>query len=511
MMVAASVQNGQPATSRIPAWKRLGLELKFAKELDEEPAAHDGALLHSLKRSVDDRSHISNLKERSENRVTKKRRIDPPLSSVTLNGSTAPTSKSSMRSSSPILRKKVSFSDGTKLQDGDSSKTLISDWEEKNAFIEQQLLISEKIDSDRAEAAAKLRSEGERLVEKPPAPVPHKSVDALHYLDQYHSSRSKWKFNKNRDIWILKHILSSDIPRSYDVILAAYVRGLQSERTRSRLVDECNQALQHDESYLSSTTNQEQDMEDPARQRAYEEDAVRRFKRNLEESMDEEDRNAQEQDPEFQQWLSRRKRAELLLWAMNVAPSASSSNTPPSTNGQVQSEQHSSAGAPKMNGILSNKYTKKPTNRKNRTSVVEDSTSSEDDSDGSDDEEASDSDNNSDQGNATSSSHDSSDASTDVQDENGSSEVDDSSSSDDQSSKTASSLSRERQPSAITISSDSSDTTMRPRSTTSATSATSATSNRTSDRSGDEDGTSSDGGSPDSEDDSEDASQSSDD
>ena len=509
-MVAASVQNGQPTTSRIPAWKRIGLELKFAKELDVEPTAHNGAVSHSLKRSVDDTSHISNNEERSENRVTKKRRIDPPLSSVTLNGNAARSSKSSMRSSGPVLRKKVSFSDGTKLQDGDSSKTLISDWEEKNDFIEQQLLISERIDSDRAEAAAKLRSEGERLVEKPAVPTPNKSVDALQYLDQYHSSRSGWKFNKNRDIWILKHILSSDIPRSYDIILAAYVHGLQSERTRSRLVDECKQSLQQDESYQSSHTNQDQEMEDPARQRAYEEDAIRRFKRTLVESMDEEDRNAQEQDPEYQLWLSRRKRAELLLWAVNVTPSTSSSNTPSSTNGQVQSEQRSSASVPKMNGILNNGHAKKHTNRKNRTSVVEDSTSSEDDSDENNDEKTSDSDNDSDQGNGTSSSNDSSEASTEVEDESGSSGADDSSSSDDQCSRTASSSSRARQPSAISISSDSSGTAMRPRSTISDSSARSRTLD-TSSASSDEDDSSADGKSTSSGENSEDVSESSDD
>lgn len=71
-----------------------------------------------------------------------------------------------------------------------------------------------------------------------------KSKDALDYLDQYQSSRSTWKFNKNREVWLLKHALSkSDIPSSYESALFEYLSGMKSENARARLIDQCHDCI----------------------------------------------------------------------------------------------------------------------------------------------------------------------------------------------------------------------------------------------------------------------------
>jgi hypothetical protein len=212
-----------------------------------------------------------------------------------------------------------------------------------------------------------------------PSDTPRKSKDALEYLNSYCRSRRSWKFNKNREVWILRHILSSDdIPTSFNIALASYVHGLGSKQARLRLLNQCQEALDKEvpeEPSRDETGSDSGHMEDPDRRKAYHDDAVKRFKRSLEDHLDHEQRKADEDDPDYQRWLSRRKRAELLLWA--VTPSTLGTEGARGSSQEVRSEPHSSTSAKSINGVLPSGHISK---KKNRTVVVEISSSSEDES-----------------------------------------------------------------------------------------------------------------------------------
>jgi len=393
-MAVPPVHNTATGTSnssmpdRIPAWKRLGLKLKNAKETQGGTIAPtNGASPQELKRSLSGTHLVLDPEPRESwvEPVTKRRRLGSDTTeSARSNGSLNRTSNIFSTAQSAKLRKKVSFTAETKLEDG--GKELITDWEHDDyAYYEQKAA-----DND-AKEALRVASDAQNKPHKPsthpqkPSDTPRKSKDALEYLDSYCRSRRSWKFNKNREVWILRHILSSDdIPTSFNIALASYVHGLGSKQARLRLLNQCQEALDKEvpeEPSRNETGSDSGHMEDPNRRKAYHDDAVKRFKRSLENHLDHEQRKADEDDPDYQRWLSRRRRAELLLWA--VTPS------PPSTEGvcgssqDVRSEPHTSTSAKLANGVLpSGRIPKK----KNRTAVVEVSSSSEDESGSSNDD-----------------------------------------------------------------------------------------------------------------------------
>ena len=390
-MVAPPVYNASnsPSSSspqeRIPAWKRLGLKLRNAEDTKGNISSTNGVMPSTLKRSSPD-VHLTQRVERSlAEPLAKRRRVESlKTESTQSNGGLARTSHILPKDQNNRLKKKVSFTAETKLEDG--GKELITAWEQDDyAYYEQKAADNDAKEALRVASAAQNKLERSNIHSKGPSDSQRKSKDAFHYLNLYHRSRSSWKFNKNREVWILRHILSTDdIPTSFNIALASYVHGLGSSQARSRLLGQCQQALGEGQ---EKPTGDEPDsdsahMEDPDRRKAYHDDAVRRFKRSLEDHLDDEQRKADEDDPEYQRWLSRRRRAELLLWA--VTPSSSNMGGASTSSQKVKSEPHSSTSAKSVNGVLPNRHLSK---KKNRTAVVELSSSSEDESGGSDEEE----------------------------------------------------------------------------------------------------------------------------
>lgn len=191
--------------THVPAWKRLGLKLKYAKEENDaaQPNRH---------------ARFGN----GDEPPSKKRRTNAEDTSParTTNGSSDVASLTPSRSEKP--KKQVSFSSDTKTTDGDSAISIIP---------------SEVVEEVFQQADSKKKSKKQKL---PTQPSTVKSQGTLEYLVQFYTSNSTWKFNKNREVWILKHALStSDIPPSYNLMLAQYIHGLKSPNTRDRLRLEC--------------------------------------------------------------------------------------------------------------------------------------------------------------------------------------------------------------------------------------------------------------------------------
>jgi WKF domain len=387
----SSVSNTTP--QRIPAWKKLGLKLKFAKENADQPQQLQSPRPTNKKRSLakgsQEKSEIS-IVEPSQKRPRLDSSEPSPKNSL---GADVKVLSPSLRRSSSGIKKSVSFTSETKLEDGDSSKSLIAGWE---AQFDQP-----SIHPIQVEETQQKKEKRPKQKKSKPVSSQNKPNTALEYLTQFRDSRDTWKFKKTRETWILKHLFSvNNIPSDYDIALSDYLQGLKSSVARARIRKEAEDIVQKDLEqpleYNNPTTNHDDsnkaerdqdDMEDPNRRRAYYEDSVKRYKRKLEQHLD-------KVDEEELKWISperlaKRRRAEIMLWAINVTPPVSE-NAQSTDRSFFRESARADKNTAVRNGILPNNAPKK---RKNRTSVIEISSSSEsenstDSSSESDDHEA---------------------------------------------------------------------------------------------------------------------------
>lgn len=390
MMAALISSDGHSAPDavtpgRVPAWKKLGLKLKFANEHTDQPTQPDDSSPANRKRLRDEDSRQFPDAKAIEHVLRKQPRLDsakpqPTKSNVTDVKVLFP----SLKRDSNGIRKSVSFTSDTKVEDGDSAKSLIADWE---AQYDQPFLSANL--SQHAEPSKKVHQEKVPKLRKSKAsPAPKKPHAALEYLTQFCQSKQTWKFNKNKEIWLLKHLFSiGDIPSNYDTSLSQYLQGLRSATTRSRIQQEAEEIVQVDreqqveytllidsEDGANKIKEVPAEMEDPERRRVYFEDSIRRYKRKLEHHHD-------EVVEEELSWISperlaKRRRAEITLWAIGATPSSEEATQ---TNDATLSEERASrdGSSARVNGVQKDNPPKK---RKNRTSVIELSSSSEDES-----------------------------------------------------------------------------------------------------------------------------------
>jgi hypothetical protein len=257
---------------RVPAWKRLGLKLKYAQDINTATSP----LPIPQRATPNGIPATANLNGQANGRAvtpppSKKRRLDEHASTPADDAPDGLKRSSSLKSSRPNVRKSVSFTPETKEDDGESANFMQDKWDQQaqddqiNEFLARE--------AENAEAALKLQTSAVEpgdesslltAVKKPkrekkdkrpaeqatlnvtshPAKSTGKSKDALDYLEQYQSSRSTWKFNKNREVWLLKHILSkSDIPSPYESALSEYLSGMKSENAKARLIEQCHDCI----------------------------------------------------------------------------------------------------------------------------------------------------------------------------------------------------------------------------------------------------------------------------
>lgn len=320
--------------SRIPAWKRLGLKLKYANERSEKQRDGDAATTH--RQAVHEL--VREPREVSLEPPRKKRKPDTPS-----NGNRhheldqrLPTSTSANGSNlREAHSKKVSFSDDTKPADkGVNGASTDHDPTEHPA----------------STTAKKTKKKSNKKTQQPS----QKLSTALEYLSQYHSARSNWKFNKNREIWILKHCFSeSNIPRDYDIALAKYMHGLQGIGARERLKTQCTDLLREEDSFPM------QDGTDESSKPGQVEQYAERLKHELNTT------SAQDLEPDdggieeagYQTWIRKQSRARIMLWALGI-------DKPFASNGKGSND-------------VTNATKSKAKKRKNRTAVVEYDSSSD--------------------------------------------------------------------------------------------------------------------------------------
>ena len=341
----------EPIVPHVPAWKRLGLKLKYAKDTPED-VIRTGSSVTSLKKRGPSESALS--AECTPAKKAKKLVLTPTEQQKRKDGTPIETSIRHQEQQTPQLpaatprftkRKSVAFTPETKTEDGDSVKQLYHTW------LAEQKAEDQSFTPDHAGQALKLASPSPRPpANDPPAkkakkpkkentknPAPPQpsattsssSHTSLDYLTLYHTSRPTWKFNKSKQTHLLKHLFDPlRIPPSHDPPISSYLAGLQGASARARIRDIASTAIKadDDDDLLSANPNPEtetetktktktQDMEDPALRREYYLHALKRYKAQLKGlEHDREDRE-RDLDPAWRLRLLKRKRAEMVLWA----------------------------------------------------------------------------------------------------------------------------------------------------------------------------------------------------
>lgn len=243
-----------------PAWRRLGLKLKYAKDQPDTVNVL-GAGRTSTAENGEERPHkrqrTNKLGSEDSHHVDLTR--NSALISESSNFQTSPQVSGQATETAvpntPKRRKSVTFSTDTKASDGDTRITIdfpagspgSTPYKASNSrdTVQSALATTNAATQDTAEKGArrtkKKKVPSAKKLSRQHSNVKAKPDSALPYLAQHRTERSSWKFNKNRDVWIVSHALdTSAIPTSHILALAGYVQGLpMNAGSRQRLVREC--------------------------------------------------------------------------------------------------------------------------------------------------------------------------------------------------------------------------------------------------------------------------------
>ena len=266
---------------RIPAWKRLGLKLKNASDIPASNSPQEIFISKRKRPAGAEEVPSKKLKQISKTVAAQVSSTDNPVTP------------------SLVRKKSVTFTPETKAEDGDSIKQLFNAWvaEQKSqdpsfplessnqAFdIPNPTRIEEEIGTalDEAERRVQRVKKPTKSPDKPKRKTfantekPSKAAKQvkptsrpfLDYLRQYSESREKWKFNKNHQTHLLKHIFDVDaIPSDHAHLIYKYVKGLQGG-VRTRLRSEALEVKIKDQE--ESVRGFPEDMADPEkRQKEY--------------------------------------------------------------------------------------------------------------------------------------------------------------------------------------------------------------------------------------------------
>jgi hypothetical protein len=252
-MPSATIPSTVNAQTRIPAWKRLGLKLK--SQSTSEPESDSLKQIETSKRKTPD-----TIDERPTKKFKKSKQL--------------PVQSEEEPITPQLVRKKsVTFTPETKAEDGDSIKQLFNSWvaeqeEQDPSFqlrasnpvfqtpvpskVEEQVDPSldekerkvKRVKNPKEKKATTTKSKKQSKIAKT---APASSRPFLQYLRQYSESRTTWKFNKNHQTHLLKHIFNLEvIPSDHAHFIYEYVRGLQGG-VRTRLRDKALEAKVKDE------------------------------------------------------------------------------------------------------------------------------------------------------------------------------------------------------------------------------------------------------------------------
>ena len=344
-----------PVPEHIPAWKKLGLKLKFAKEKpdDDSNESRKEEKSDERKRKRTDNKHEISAETTSTDKPAKRAKksksrengneIIAASDSKSINGTQGEDSPSVERSNTPSSkRKSVSFTPETKTQDGEGIKQVYKTWVDRqrandpsfdpsniNPALRLQLKSVEPPTTNSHDPIKKSKKEKHRRkreVTRTSNVTPSSVTDsALTYLTAHHKSPESWKFSKPHQNHLLKHLFSfTHIPSTYDPALLNYFRDLQGS-ARSRIRQQALTVRENDLKWLESEPtgsdimDHETDAQCITRRKRDFDAAVARIKQQLRDREDEREKREWEllgDKDEWERHVRKRRRAELLLWCV---------------------------------------------------------------------------------------------------------------------------------------------------------------------------------------------------
>lgn len=371
--------------THVPAWKRLGLKLKYVSEdvgenatatatattaaaaaaavpadsIEETKGTDADKKKDKKKRKKNesedgDGSHAAAATGTEETGNNKKRRLENGVAAGVSPGEGKHDQKQKLQEDNAAAtpqRKSVSFTPDTKDGEGDGkTQTQSGDKEQQNGDEEEMDEEERKKEEIRQKKREKKRKKRQEAKARQQAAQSNNSNAAtsvddspiLSYLTHFYEDRSSWKFQKNRESHLLKHALSLErVPKRFNTPLLVYLQGLRSEGARQRLREAAEEVISTDgDQWTLGVTNIENDGDGngeseqndsslPASGTSGEKyrEAVEAFRAKLTAGdKDLENGSTLEgADADTQKRLERRQRAELILWAINGKLGSSSS------------------------------------------------------------------------------------------------------------------------------------------------------------------------------------------
>ncbi|KAI6817678.1 hypothetical protein KC332_g11416 [Hortaea werneckii] len=279
----------------VPAWKRLGLKLKYAKD-DAEPSGQAPAeTIHSPLGSNNKRQSTFHPDE-TTSKPSKKQKVFKE-NGQTLSEANLKDDKSHSPSHPKVKnasvdrkatkgkhqtfdsededpaeddvrgrprkashRKSVTFTADTKAHDAESdsdgeaaeeekeesSETPQATAPEQPASPDNKLSKKEKkrLKQQQKSSAASEGKNGDDRTTHVKKPKHQGTAEYVEYILQFYNEKTNWKFNKNKQTELLKHLFNPwRIPAQYDDALVAYIEGLQGARAQQRVIEDAEAVL----------------------------------------------------------------------------------------------------------------------------------------------------------------------------------------------------------------------------------------------------------------------------
>lgn len=336
----------QAVEKHIPAWKKLGLKLKYANE-EFSPAAIP---IGTSSTNIDEKKRKLPLEIPIDTPIAKKPKKSRTKSKTfDKDGTTNPASSPQpleSSCSSPITPKRisVSFTPATKTHDGEGVKEYIKRWSASHperaeswkareaGYFQSESGVEAGSDEGSAVQSKKKKKKKKsksttlplnpasagktpKLATSEPIGTQPAPSKALQYLEHHQSSPSTWKFSKSRQNGLFRSLFSLiEIPSFYDSALLAYMKGLSRTAAATVRVRKMAWDVRKGDEEWNKTKEGQQDRYT----QAVEKMRAGLRKGNLED-LDMEEGGPEEVEVKRKEWeekLKKRRRAEVILFAV---------------------------------------------------------------------------------------------------------------------------------------------------------------------------------------------------
>jgi hypothetical protein len=164
----------------------------------------------------------------------------------------------------------------------------------------------------------KKRKREKKKSKKTGTQAPVHETPILSYLSHYHRARATWKFQKNRETNLFKHLYSLEhVPSQYNTSLLVYMQGLRGDAAKQRLSDAARDVIKADMDLDKPKDDESAENQEENTNTDYIE-AINAFRERLPEADEELDNIniGEDLNADAQKRLPKRQRAELVFFAV---------------------------------------------------------------------------------------------------------------------------------------------------------------------------------------------------